>query len=371
MPYSRRRFIAASGTAAAAAAVGSVFPGEQAHAASDLLRLPDMPLHDPFIYADDRTSTYYLYTSNIPSMTGVSAIGTMVYRSQNLRDWQPPVVVFQTQEGMWATDGGWAPEVHRYRGRYYLFTTLHNEDKPLQIPPSNQYGLPVHLPNYMRGTIIATSDSLLGPFTPLDPTRPTPPTNFMTLDGTFYVDADGAPWMVYAHEWLQKIDGTVEAMRLTPDLSATVGDPIYLFKGSDAFWLTEEMPTPSVHQIIPYVTDGPELYRTPDGSLLMLWSTYEKNTAGADGTVGGTYVETYAVSRSGRLDGPWEQQRPLIRQDSGHGMLFYGLNGPDEGKLMMILHRPFNNARGKLYEMRYEGSRLVVIRQRTDLDGGG
>jgi hypothetical protein len=42
-----------------------------------------------------------------------------------------------------------------------------------------------------------------------------------------------------------------------------------------------------------------------------------------------------------------------------------------DGRLMMILHRPFENARGKLYEMRVEGDELRVLRQRTDLDGDG
>ncbi|HEX3813673.1 MAG TPA: family 43 glycosylhydrolase [Mycobacteriales bacterium] len=146
-------------------------------------------------------------------MTGVHGTGTMVYRSQNLREWRKPEVVFLTSAGMWATDGGWAPEVHEYRGRYYLFTTLHNEAKPLPIPAPNQYGIPAQLTNYMRGTIIAVADSPLGPFTPLDETRPAPPANFMTLDGTFYVDPDGQPWIVYAHEWLQKLDGTIRSCR--------------------------------------------------------------------------------------------------------------------------------------------------------------
>jgi hypothetical protein len=44
------------------------------------------------------------------------------------------------------------------------------------------------------------ADSLLGPFTVVDPARPTPPENLMTLDGTLYVDPSGQPWMVYAHE---------------------------------------------------------------------------------------------------------------------------------------------------------------------------
>ena len=51
-----------------------------------------------------------------------------------------------------------------------------------------------------------------------------------------------------------------------------------------------------------YVTDGPEFFRTKTGRLLMLWSSYEKNSFGRDG-----YVETVARSKSGELKGPWEQ----------------------------------------------------------------
>ena len=331
------------------------------------LRLPDMPLHDPFVVADAETRTYHLYTSNEPSVSGVEGVGTMVYRSRDLRDWARPVVVFRTdeQDGIWARDGGWAPEVHAWGGRYYLFTTLHDEDRVLPVPPAGRWGTPFQLPNHARGTITAVSDSLLGPFTVVDPSGPTPPARLMTLDGTLHVDPAGQPWMVYAHEWLQTVDGTMEAVRLAPDLTATVGEPVFLFKGSDAFWLGEQIPAGVPHQLAPYVTDGPQLHRTPDGALLMLWSTYEKNTAGADGTVSGGYVQTYAVSKSGELTGPWEQRRPLVRDDSGHGMLFWTF----DGRLMMILHRPFENARGKLYEMQVEGDELRVLRQCTDLDG--
>jgi beta-xylosidase len=338
-------------------------------AETELMRLPDMPLHDPFIVADKKTRAYYLYTSNDPSVSGVDGTGTMVYRSRDLRDWIRPVVVFLAAElsGIWATDGGWAPEVHEWGDKYYLFTTLHNQDKPLPVPPPNQWGAPFQIPNYMRGTITAVSDSLLGPFTVTDPSRPTPPENLMTLDGTLYADPSGQPWMVYAHEWLQTIDGTMEAIRLAPDLSGTIGTPVFLFKASDAFWASEQIPGGVPNQLPPYVTDGPQLYRTPDGSLLMLWSTYEKNMVGQDGTIGGGYVQTYAVSKSGDITGPWQQHRPLVRDDSGHGMLFHTF----DGRLMMVLHRPFDNARGKLYEMQLLGHELRVLRRRTDLDGGG
>lgn len=335
-----------------------------------VLRLPGMPLHDPFVVADEETRTYYLYTSNEPSVSGVDGVGTMVYRSRDLRDWAAPVVVFRTadQRDGWASEGGWAPEVHVWRGRYHLFTTVHDEGEPLPVPPSGRWGTPFRVPNHLRGTITAVADSPLGPFTALAHGRPTPPAHLMTLDGTLYVDPEGQPWMVYAHEWLQTIDGTMEAVRLDPDdLSRAVGDPVHLFKGSDASWLGEQIPAGVPHQLAPYVTDGPQLYRAPDGALIMLWSTYEKDTAGPDGSVGGGYVQTYAVSASGDLAGPWEQRRPLLREDSGHGMLFRTF----EGQLTLIVHRPFENARGKLYEVEFAGDELRLVRRREDLDGGG
>lgn len=172
------------------------------------MRLPDMPLHDPFVVADEATRTYHLYTSNDPSVSGMEGVGTMVHRSDDLRDWTRPAVVFLAaeQDNLRAGDGGWAPEVHAWQGRYYLFTTLHDENSPLPVPPTGRWGTPFKLANHRRGTITAVSDSLLGPFTSVDPARPTPPERLMTLDGTLYVDPSGQPWMVYAHEWLQTVD---------------------------------------------------------------------------------------------------------------------------------------------------------------------
>ena len=308
--------------------------------------MPDMPLHDPFILADAADHAYYLYTSNVPRISGMPGVGTMMYRSTDLQHWAKPVAVFVMPAGAWAKDGGWAPEVHLYRGRYFLFTTFHDESKPIEEPPA------VLLRTYRRGTMLAVSDKPEGPFQLVNPDAPVAPADFMTLDGTLYVDPKGKPWMVYAHEWIQKIDGTMEAVPLKDDLSSAVGPPISLFKASDAPWLDAEA-TPSKAEAR-YVTDGPELFRTRDGHLLMLWSSYAK----------GSYVETVARSRSGTIEGPWEQLPPLIRNDSGHGMLFHSF----DGRLMLVLHHPFRNARGRLYEMRDAGDHLEVLRERTDLD---
>ncbi|SDS94396.1 hypothetical protein [Microlunatus soli] len=50
--------------------------------------------------------------------------------------------------------------------------------------------------------------------------------------------------------------------------------------------------------------------------------------------------------------------------DHGAGPFWSGLSRP-----LLIVHRPFNNARGKLYEIDFTGSTLRLGRQRTDLDG--
>ena len=142
---------------ATAQAFGSQTETKEPTTAPALLTLPQMPLHDPWIVADRATRVYYLYTSNVASITGVPGIGTMLYTSRNLHDWTRPKVVFRIPRGIWANAGGWAPEVHAYRGRYWLFTTLHNETA--KLPPSRSGRT-----TYRRGTVLAVSDRLEGPF---------------------------------------------------------------------------------------------------------------------------------------------------------------------------------------------------------------
>ena len=175
----------------------------------------------------------------------------------------------------------------------------------------------------------------------------------MTLDGTLYLDRTGKPWMVYAHEWIQKLDGTMEAVALSDDLQQAIGDPIVLFKASDAPWLDNN--TRASIQPNTYVTDGPELYRSHDGHLLMLWSSYDR----------GSYVQTLARSASGELAGPWQQLQAIVQHDSGHGMLFRTF----DDKLMLVLHQPFRQARGRFFDVRDAGDHLEVERERLDLDG--
>ncbi|MCU0519759.1 MAG: glycoside hydrolase family 3 C-terminal domain-containing protein [Anaerolineae bacterium] len=289
-------------------------------------------IRDPFVLADPATRTYYLCTS-----LG-KAVG--VYTSKDLETWQGPTTVYEIPPGFWAQRGIWAPEMHAYQDRFYLFLTCSTDDR-LPGNPTPAPERPANWPPLVkRGSQVLVADSPLGPFRPFH-NRAHTPADKMTLDGTLWVE-DGVPTMVYCHEWVQMGDGTVEAMRLAHDLSDVVGDPVTLFRGSDAARVRPGQDR--------YVTDGPFLYRTRTGRLLMLWSTF-----GLQG-----YMTIVAASESGTLHGPWAQQpRPLFAQDGGHAMVFRDFGG----RLMLILHHPNRtpNERALLFELEDRGDTLSVV----------
>lgn len=313
------------------------------------MQFSEFYVHDPYILAYKPTKTYYLYNGAGTRQLGGQRAGVITYKSKDLLHWDGPYPVFEVPDGLWAdpSEGVWAPEVHLYQGRYYLLATLHNSKMLLKYTDESK--LPVYngtkAKPHMRGTQIFVADTPDGPFVPLS-TGPAPPSELMTLDGTLFVE-DRVPYMIYAHEWLQVLDGTMEAVPLKPDLSGSAGNPFLLFKASEAPWVKDQ---PKKSEALPtYVTDGPCLYRTRNGKLLMLWSSYRD----------GLYVETLAYSETGKLRGPWTQGDVLVGNDSGHGMLFESF----DHKLMLVLHQPFRQAHGKLFEVEDMGDTLRIKRQ--------
>lgn len=306
------------------------------------MRLTDFRAHDPCILADADSQTYYLYTSVTSGALPRGQSGVVAYTSKDLQTWAGPNVVFTVPGDGWANPahGAWAPEVHKYQGKYYLFVTLHNRDKIIAEPPESWRT------THWRGTQIFVSDSPAGPFKPIAD-RPATPPDMMTLDGTLFVQ-DGQPWIVYCHEWIQVIDGTFEAMKLKDDFSAAYGEPLLLFRASDAPWISPWQAKPD-DQPREFVSDGCFFYRTKDGRLLMLWSSWQEN---------GKYTQTYAYSLSGRLRGPWRQADPLLTNDSGHGMLFETF----DGQLMLVCHRPTMSpdSRARLHPIEDTGTGLKL-----------
>ena len=262
-------------------------------------------LRDPYVLVAD--GVYYLY-------------GTVAYGE----DWE------DTQWGCYVNDSGrldgewkksekplyvkpedavknlWSPEVHCYRGKYYMISTYFSQ--------KTQH----------RGCAILESDCPTGPFVEITDGHVTP-SYWDCIDATLYVDEEERPWLVFVHEWTCTDDGIgrMDVVRLSDDLTQMISEPVELFRADDPAWTKE------------CVTDGCFMYTTKNKHLLMLWS----NFCGADRK----YCEAVAESENGTIMGPWKhQEAPIFTtvegggHDGGHGMIFTGL----DGQMYLTLHSP-------------------------------
>ena len=302
-----------------------------------LIYSSEIHLRDPFIFVDQKSRTYYLYTSiHNRTMDYSQTQGVEVYTSKDLQNWTSPKPVFQIPEGFWATKYVWAPEVHFYNGKYYLFVTFTSDDlleNPVDSPTDDAPVL------NKRGTQVLVSDHLEGPFEPFK-NGPHTYEDWMTIDGTFWLE-DGQPYMVYCHEWTQIFDGTIDLIALKDDLSDIKGDNQVLFKGSEAPW-------PKVTET-GYMTDGCYLYKTDSGELLMIWSSGDD-----DG-----FSIGISRSESGSVKGPWtHQSEPLFAKKGLHAMIFKTL----EGNLTLAVHQPniSPNERMQFFKLKDTGDSLEI-----------
>ena len=266
----------------------------------------DIRIRDPFVLPEN--GTYYLYESK-PWFGGKEVF---VRTSKDLETWSERAEVMKVPSNVVCT-AVWAPEVHRYDGKYWLFTTLTEKgDSAHPIRPMLAKGFKGGRLE-PRGVWIFKSDSPKGPFLPVK-AGPVTPREWMCLDGTLYVE-DGQPWMVFCHEWCQTGNGRMMAAPLSADLSTFTAEPIELFRAAD-----------TLHGAGP-VTDGPFLYNERGVGLRMIWSNMLE---------GSGYSVIQCKSATGKITGPWHMFTPLFRGDGGHGMLFRTF----DGKLQLTLHQP-------------------------------
>ena len=273
-------------------------------------------LRDPFIVVTD--DAYYAY-------------GTGWHCYKNTGDdlagpWEDLGEVVRLKNPEDVGENHWAPEVHEHKGAYYMFTTYNS------------------LSRRHRGCTVLKSDSPEGPFVEISD-GPVTPTEWDAIDGTFYVDPDGCPWMVFVHEWVCMADGvgTFAAAKLSEDLTHFISEPFELFRADEPAWATAG------------VTDGCWMYTTQSGDLLMTWSNFSNEG----------YVVASARSSNGRLDGEWIQEELLYsrsmtvenRYDGGHAMIFTSR----EGQMYLSFHSP-NGQEGE----RRETPVFLPIREEND-----
>ena len=264
-----------------------------------LLKRSDIRIRDPFILTDAEAGCYYMYgTINLKPGECVAYPLFSVYKTYDLENFEGPKVIFDGKKNnFWADSDFWAPEVHKYNGKYYLFGSCKAEGK-------------------CRATQIFVCDTPDGEYLPVSD-KPATPEGWECLDGTFFVE-DGVPYMIFCHEWVQVGDGEIWAVELSRNLDHTVGKPFMLFRASD---------NPRVSELQPgtgnYVTDGPFLFKEGD-KLKMIWSSFYE----------GRYLVLNAEADS--IKGKWHHGESRFDFDGGHAMIFTSLSG----KRMISLHAP-------------------------------
>lgn len=92
------------------------------------LNIEDINIRDPFILTDSARQIYYMYRTADSIMAGGTVRGGVeVFTSRDLKNWNGPHTVMRIPDDNGLTGTVWAPEVHRYNGRYYLFATINSD----------------------------------------------------------------------------------------------------------------------------------------------------------------------------------------------------------------------------------------------------
>ena len=85
--------------------------------------LKDIYIRDPYIMPVEKEGVYYMYASSPTQENGQTYGGMVAWKSRDLNTWEGPVRVFDVPRDNWITGTVWAPEVHKYNGKYYLFSS--------------------------------------------------------------------------------------------------------------------------------------------------------------------------------------------------------------------------------------------------------
>lgn len=282
------------------------------------MKLSEINIRDPFVLFDN--GNYFLYGTRAKDF-GKNVAGFDVYTSKDLEEWSEPTACFDSQKAGLNREVNWAPEVHKYNDSFFMFATFTKE-------------------NSLRGTYALKADSPYGPFT-LHSDGALTPDEWECLDGTLYLDKQGVPYLVFCHEHTQIIDGTICYIQLSEDLTHSIGEPHYIFSGSDPYFVEKK---PDREH---YITDGPFMYRTKNDDLLMIWSTF----------INHQYSQCIARSDNGEITGNFEHLPPLITDDGGHGMIFKA-----DDKLFLTFHTPNQTLyeRPKFIEIEDDGNTIKL-----------
>jgi beta-xylosidase len=235
---------------------------------------PPTPTYTNPVYARDFPDPFFLAHGGrfYAYATESRVTGFQVMQSDDLVHWTHKGVALEVP---WSRVHYWAPEVVRYRGRFYMTYSAEN--------PTNK--------KHDIGIAIAASP--LGPFRHLTKLVEAEPGQRGVIDATIFFDPDGTPYLIYSEENPRSI-----VMRaLSRDLLRVAPRKVTLLR-PDRPWERG-------------VTEAPTLLFR-DGVYHLLYSAgpYEGSKAGC------RYLVAHAKSH--RLQGPYvKTEKPLLETRDG------------------------------------------------------
>lgn len=173
----------------------------------------DLHIRDPFVYAEN--GIYYLLGTT-GSDTWERGSNLVLYASRDLETFEKKCVLV-TDGSLSSYKNIWAPELHFYRGKYYLIVSVFRDDLG-------------------RGSLILVSESLDNNFKMLTGNYVTPK-GWGCLDATLFV-YENTPYLCFSNEWMTPIsrdgDGSLFIAKLKDDLTELIGEPKKIVSGKES-----------------------------------------------------------------------------------------------------------------------------------------
>lgn len=174
---------------------------------------------DPFILAE--AGQFHLY--------GTTAVneGFRCWSSTNWTDWTDRGLAYRKSASSWGGKNFWAPEVIKRGDRYFMAFSCE--------PATNRA--------FSTRICLAVSRRPEGPFE--DFRAPLFDNGWACIDAHLFVDADGTPYLFFDKVGVidppprRYLSGIIYGVKLAPDLSGVVGEPVLCLQADQAWELPE------------------------------------------------------------------------------------------------------------------------------------
>jgi beta-xylosidase len=259
---------------------------------------------DPFVLRTG--NSYYLYGTT-------AGDGFKCWRSEDLVNWEPLGYAYRRNGQSWGKSSYWAPEVIRYRGKFYMtYSCQQNIESETHIP----YKI-----------CLAVSDKPGGPFKDLH--APWFDIGWSCIDGNIFEDDDGTPYLYFNKVGKKEPEGylfgLIYCAKLKPDLSGLAGDPVLCVEAVQDWENPESMDT-----------------RCNEGAFVFKRSGTYYMTYSANHYRHPFYGIGYATASS--PSGPWikNPSNPIVKRNQSINLSGPGHNSittsPDGSELFMVYH---------------------------------